>query len=69
MDAYSNAQLHVKIDNTARCGNFYNYGSLSLAQTAGGYRTASTAQAHPCGEAMSTYGNGSFQLMQTSFFW
>jgi hypothetical protein len=58
MDFFSNRQMHGLIDNTAHCGKYYTYGSLNKVQTVGGYRVAATAQAHPCGEVMSTYNSG-----------
>lgn len=57
MDYYSNAQLHGQIDGIAHCANYYTYAALNQVQTVGGYRVATGAQAHPCGEVMTTYGS------------
>lgn len=58
MDSFSTKQLHGLVDNTNHCGTYYTYQSFNLAQTAGGYRIAPTAYAHPCGEVMSYYNVG-----------
>lgn len=58
MDYLSIKQLHGEVDNTNHCGTYYSYESLGKTVTAGGYRAALSAHAHPCGEVMYNYNVG-----------
>lgn len=58
MDYFSINQQHGLVGNTNHCGNYYTYQSLGKTQSAGGYRVAPTAGAHPCGEVMKNYNVG-----------
>jgi len=58
MDFFSVKQFHGEIDTINHCSYYYTYGTLSETLTVGGYRVNSSANAHPCGEIMTSYSTG-----------